>query len=244
MKKRVPIDDDRLPLDGLIIGISKEWLEFDQLEVECRILLNKILNRLDNLQVRLKLFSLPMLLDCPKNYYNIACAESSSCLARYNGMEWYFEEKRLGKLDNGCDFEDQVKKFRTNKFNKVVNERISRGHLLLTEKQDELNSSLRYREELKTSLDHLFRIEGFDFILGPTSSGCAPKIDEPVNNELADIFNIPANLVGLPSISLSLKQKDKKGFNIKEVIGTQLISQKYEDFFLLRSALELEKEEF
>ncbi len=61
-----------------------------------------------------------------------------------------------------------------------------------------------------------------DVIIGPTTPTCAFKIgqhhNDPIQNYLADVFTVVANLAGLPALSIPA------GFNEEHLpIGLQLL---------------------
>ena len=80
--------------------------------------------------------------------------------------------------------------------------------------------------------------EQVDFILGPVSPTAAPLIDDknmsPLQVYLADIYTIPANLAGLPGISIPTPQ------NGGLPIGIQLLGKHFAETDLLRVASALE----
>ena len=76
-------------------------------------------------------------------------------------------------------------------------------------------------------------LENYDLILTPTSPTLPPKIGEeltPLEYYLMDIFTIPANLVGLPAISVPFNN-----------IGIQFIGKRLKDEEMLAVADAFEK---
>ena len=75
-------------------------------------------------------------------------------------------------------------------------------------------------------------------ILGPVAPTPAPKLQAqdmtPLQVYLADIYTVPANLAGLPAISVPVPQASLP-------IGVQLLAPHYEEARMLRGAEVLEK---
>ncbi|MBV9905758.1 MAG: Asp-tRNA(Asn)/Glu-tRNA(Gln) amidotransferase GatCAB subunit A, partial [Alphaproteobacteria bacterium] len=79
-----------------------------------------------------------------------------------------------------------------------------------------------------------------DAIVSPTSPTTAKKLGEKLDDPLAmyldDVYTVPANLAGLPGISVPC------GFDSKRLpIGLQLIGKPFDEETLLRLAAQLEK---
>ena len=77
-----------------------------------------------------------------------------------------------------------------------------------------------------------------DFILGPVAPTAAPLLHDtnmsPLQVYLADIYTIPANLAGLPGISIPTPQEGALP------IGIQLLGKHFAEADLLRVASALE----
>lgn len=231
-----------LPLEGITIGVLKEWIE--ALRGVQGHPLSLILDTLENKSgARLKLVSVPELKgqECLERYYEIACMEASSTLARFTGN---FFERRYSDLSTGyvieLPFEERLRKYQEENFGAEVVRRIERGRNLLKDPAC-LGGTENYRMRLKKSFDKLFKEECCDVLIGPTAFSTAPKLFgdkllESVEKD-DDIFTVPANLAGVPAISLPLHGLSS---GTTGVIGTQLIAAHCDDRLLLRIARELE----
>lgn len=244
MKENELKANEALPLEGVTIGIIEEWL--DNLRGTQRHPLSSILDTLDNKSgARLKLVNVPELRgeECLGRYYEIACMEAASTLSRYTGN---FFERHNSDLSAGyvidLPYDERLRKYQEEMFGGEVFRRIERGRALLKDPEGKyLSRTEDYRKKLKTSFDKLFKEECCDVLIGPSAFSTAPnlfgnKLSETDEKE-DDLFTVPANLAGLPAISLPLHSISSGTLG---VIGTQLLAAHCDDRLLLRIARELE----
>src|SRR5699024_721982 len=129
-------------------------------------------------------------------YYAIAFSEASSSLARYDGVRYGH------RAENYEGVIDMFKRSRAEGFGDEVKRRLLIGTTLLS---GEFNQSLfRKAQKVRTLIkrDFAAAFEKFDLIIGPTTSTPAPKLGEEVSSKTSDILATPANLAGLPAISV------------------------------------------
>jgi aspartyl-tRNA(Asn)/glutamyl-tRNA(Gln) amidotransferase subunit A len=90
---------------------------------------------------------------------------------------------------------------------------------------------------VRQSFDEAF--DKFDVLITPTSPTVAFKLGEksgdPLGMKLADVCTIPANLAGIPAISLTCGYKD----NLP--IGLQIMGKPFDEETLLRVAYTFEQ---
>lgn len=161
-------------------------------------------------------------------YYVIACAEASSNLSRYDGIRFGHRSKSASTLI------ELITNSRSEGFGNEVKRRILTGtHVLSSGFFDAYYLHAQkvrrlIRDELITTLNSV------DVILGPTTPTTAfklgEKIDDPIQNYLADVFTVAANLAGLPAISIPT------GFENKLPIGLQLMGKHFSENRLLAIA--------
>lgn len=233
---------ESMPLEGVTIGILEEWLE--DLRGIKNHPLSKVLDTLENKSgARLKLVTVPELRgeECLERYYEIACMEASSTLARYTGN--FFEKQNFDSSSGfviDLPYEEKLKKYQEEMFGSEVFRRIERGRALLKDPQILLKTE-NYRNSLRKSFDKIFLEECCDVLIGPTAFSTAPKLfgEKLLESEEKedDLFTVPANLAGLPAISLPLHGISS---GTAGVIGTQLMADHCDDRLLLRIARELE----
>ncbi|MEK7567733.1 MAG: Asp-tRNA(Asn)/Glu-tRNA(Gln) amidotransferase subunit GatA [Patescibacteria group bacterium] len=188
-----------VPWHFLNEGIDKDVLENFKLS----------LKKLESLGYEVKEVELPMIKYSLPVYYIIMGAESSTNLSRYDGV-------RYGKRMEGNDLMEDYTNTRA-LFGDEVKRRILLGTYVLSAGYYDAyyEKAILVREEIKKDFAKVF--EEVDFIATPTAPTPAfkigEKINDPVTMYLADIFTTPANITGLPALSLPSgfsKVDDKK----------------------------------
>lgn len=148
-------------------------------------------------------------------YYIVMPAEASSNLARFDGIKY-------GLYKEGNDGIDDYFETRGQGFGKEVRRRIILGtYVLSSGHYDEYyGKALNLREIITNELRSTF--ENIDLILTPTTPTSAfklgEKLSDPLSMYLADIFTVPANISGIPAISLP------SGFDGNLPLGIQLMA--------------------
>ena len=176
---------------------------------------NESIKKLENLGFLVKEVELPMIKYSLPVYYVIMPAEASTNLARYDGV-------RYGKRESGKDLLEEYMNTRS-RFGTEVRRRILLGTYVLSAGYYDAyyERAISLQEEIKKDFARAF-VE-VDAIITPTSPTPAFKIGEkasdPLQMYLADVFTSPANLAGLPAISVP---SGKDGCNLP--IGFQLIA--------------------
>lgn len=161
-------------------------------------------------------------------YYLIACAEASSNLSRYDGIRFGYRSSK------GSTVRELILNTRAEGFGIEVKRRILTGTYALSSGyfDDYYLQALKIRRLIQKEL--LACLNQADLILGPTTPTCAfrlgEKINNPIQNYLADVFTVAANLAGLPALSIPA------GFSKGLPIGMQLISKHFNETSLLSSA--------
>ena len=168
-------------------------------------------------------------------YYIIAPSEASSNLARYDGAHYGYR---------AAVKEDIVRLFcrtRAEGFGAEVQRRILLGTYALSAGYYDAYylKAARVRRLIKQDFDAAF--EMVDVIMCPTSPTAAFRLGERTGNPLAmylaDVFTIPANLAGLPAISIPC------GFTSDGLpIGLQIIGKPFDEVGILRVAHRFERE--
>ncbi|SYZ73816.1 Glutamyl-tRNA(Gln) amidotransferase subunit A [Candidatus Zixiibacteriota bacterium] len=132
-------------------------------------------------------------------YYIIADAEASSNLARYDGV-------RYGLRETDEELIGMYRKTRSTGFGEEVKRRIMLGTYVLSSGYYDAyyHKAQQVRELLRLDFEKVF--ERVDLLITPTSPTGAFKLGERLHDPLAmylsDIFTAPANLAGIPAISI------------------------------------------
>ncbi|MBI4532648.1 MAG: Asp-tRNA(Asn)/Glu-tRNA(Gln) amidotransferase subunit GatA [Candidatus Melainabacteria bacterium] len=167
-------------------------------------------------------------------YYIIATAEASANLARYDGVKY-------GYRSVNC--EDVLSLYYTTRkegFGPEVKRRIMLGTYALSSGYYDAyyRKAQQVRRLVKEDFDRAF--QAFDVLICPTSPSVAfefgAKTAEPLQMYLSDIATVPANLAGIPGISIVC------GFDSCGLpIGLQLLAPALQDLLLLKAAYAFEQ---
>ena len=167
-------------------------------------------------------------------YYLIAPSEASSNLARYDGV-------RYGLRVQGHDSVEMMTKTRGEGFGPEVKRRIMLGTYALSAGYYEAyyGQAQKVRTLIIRDYEHAF--ERFDLLVSPTSPTTAFRLGErtedPLAMYLSDVFTIPANLAGVPAVSIPCGL-DRRGLPI----GLQLTAPVLQEARLLAAADAVEQE--
>ena len=169
-------------------------------------------------------------------YYLIAPSECSSNLARYDGVRYGI--RALG------DHEDSVAMMfatRGQGFGAEVKRRVMLGTYALSAGYHEAYYGQAQKVRTLIIRDYAAAFDRFDVLVSPTSPTTAfpigAKVDDPMAMYLNDIFTIPANLAGVPAISVPCGL-DAAGLPV----GLQLTAGVLGERVLLRAASAFEAE--
>ena len=170
-------------------------------------------------------------------YYILATAEASSNLARYDGA-------RYGRRAKGAkNLAEMYTKSRSEGFGEEVKRRIMLGTYALSAGYYDAyyRKGQQVRRLIREDFDKAFN--EVDCIIAPTSPTTAfkigEKVDDPLTMYLSDIYTVPANLAGIPGVSIPCGT-DKKGLPI----GLQLLGKPFDEETVLRAADFLEQDLF
>jgi aspartyl-tRNA(Asn)/glutamyl-tRNA(Gln) amidotransferase subunit A len=159
-------------------------------------------------------------------YYVLAPAEASSNLARYDGVRYGHRAKEYS------DLLDMYKKTRAQGFGAEVRRRILIGTYVLSHGYYDAYYIQAQRVRRLVARDFAEAFKRCDVIMGPTSPTTAfrlgEKVNDPVQMYLNDIYTIPANLAGLPGMSIPC------GFDEKGLpVGLQIIGNYFAEARML-----------
>ena len=224
-------------IKGLKIGIPKEY-RVDGMPNEIEELWNKGKKILKEEGAEIIDISLPHTEYALPTYYIVAPAEASSNLARYDGVKYGFRSSK------GSNLIEMYENTRSEGFGDEVKRRILIGTYVLSSGYYDAYyiKAQKVRQLIKNDFDNAFT--KVDAILTPSTPSSAFKVGEkkndPISMYLNDIFTVPANLAGIPAISVPVGH-DKNNLPL----GLQLIGKPLGEQTLLNLAFSMEsKSEF
>jgi aspartyl-tRNA(Asn)/glutamyl-tRNA(Gln) amidotransferase subunit A len=215
---------------GLKIGIPKEY-RVDGMAAEIESLWQSGIAWLRDAGAEPVEISLPTTKYALPAYYVIAPAEASSNLARYDGV-------RFGLRVDGDSLDDMYEKTRAAGFGAEVRRRVLIGTYVLSAGYYDAYYLKAQRVRMLIARDFAAAFERCDCILTPTAPSAAfaigEKADDPVAMYLNDVFTVPADLAGLPAISLPA------GLSDGLPLGLQIIGRAFDEATVLRVGQVLE----
>jgi aspartyl-tRNA(Asn)/glutamyl-tRNA(Gln) amidotransferase subunit A len=183
---------------GLRIGIPKEY-RIDGMPAEIEELWQHGVEWLRAGGAEPVEIGLPMTKYALPTYYIIAPAEASSNLARYDGV-------RFGLRVEGDTLEDLYELTRAAGFGAEVRRRVLIGTYVLSAGYYDAYYLKAQRVRTLIARDFVTAFERVDCILTPTAPSAAfaigEKTEDPIAMYLNDVFTVPANLAGVPAISI------------------------------------------
>eukprot|EP01130_Rhizamoeba_saxonica_P002078 TRINITY_DN11885_c0_g1_i1.p1 TRINITY_DN11885_c0_g1~~TRINITY_DN11885_c0_g1_i1.p1 ORF type:complete len:497 (+),score=101.62 TRINITY_DN11885_c0_g1_i1:19-1509(+) len=190
------IHDD---ISGTIIGIPKEF-NISELSKEQIQTWEKSIEVYKSAGAKIVEVSLPNTSNALAAYYILTTAEASSNLSRYDGM-------RYGHRVEGKSVADAYTNTRGDGFGAEVKRRILTGTYVLQQStyKDFYQQAMKIRRLIKNEYNQIFN-DGVDAILCPVS--CFQnalkdgEIVDPVGEYVTDCFTVPANLAGIPAVSV------------------------------------------
>jgi aspartyl-tRNA(Asn)/glutamyl-tRNA(Gln) amidotransferase subunit A len=235
--ERVPEDYTRLldrpipdapagkPLAGLRIGLPKQYFGAG-LGADVGEAVEAAIEELRKLGATTREIDLPSSDLAVPAYYVIAPAEASSNLSRFDGVRYGHRAEQYG------DLIDMYCRSRAEGFGAEVKRRILIGTYVLSHGYYDAYyvQAQKIRGLIAGDFARAFR--DVDVIAGPTSPSVAfplgAKTSDPVQMYLNDIYTIPANLAGLPGLSIP------SGFGERGLpVGLQLVGDYFSEAKML-----------
>lgn len=226
-------------IGGLRVGVPKEYFGFG-LSQEIKKTVEDALRLFEKLGAEMIDISLPHTEYAVAVYYIIATAEASSNLARYDGVRYGYRSSD-SELRTPNSLLNMYSHSRAEGFGSEVKRRIMLGTYALSSGYYDAYYMKASKVRTLIKNDFLSAFENVDCIICPTSPTPAFKIGEktkdPLEMYLSDIFTIPANLAGIPGISIPC------GFTGDNLpIGMQILGRHFDEARILNVAKAFEKE--
>ncbi len=216
---------------GLRIGVPREYRS-DGMPAEIDALWRQGLEWLRAEGAEIVDVSLPHTKYGLATYYIVAPAEASSNLARYDGV-------RFGARVDGKDLTDLYERTRAEGFGAEVKRRIMIGTYVLSSGYYDAYYLRAQKVRALILRDFTEAFTKVDALLTPTTPSAAfaqgEKMDDPVKMYLNDVFTVPANMAGVPGMSVPAGL-DGQGLPL----GLQVIARPFDEetMFAVGAALE------
>ena len=219
---------------GLKVGLIRECFEAKGLDPEVKQSVMTAASQLEALGAELVELSCPRFTDGIATYYVIAPSEASANLARYDGVKYGY------RAEDAESLAAMTARSRAEGFGAEVQRRILIGTYALS--AGYVDAYYKKAQQVRTLIRQEFdrAFEQVDLLLTPTAptTAFAPgeHSNDPLAMYLADLLTIPANLAGLPAISVPC------GFDGQGLpIGLQLMAPVLQEERLLQVAHQYEQ---
>lgn len=179
--------------------------------------------------------SLPLSSYFANTYYLISSCEASSNLSRYDGIRYGFSSRTA--LQSLIDLHSHT---RGEGFGSEVKRRILMGTFCLSEGYYEayFKKAQKVRRLIQEQFNQL--LQEVDILLAPVTPDIPPPLEDSsenlIKNYTSDMFTVPANLSGLPSLSVPV------GIFNGFPLGVQLIGRAFDEQTIFNTAYLLQKE--
>lgn len=217
---------------GMTMGLPTEFFG-DGVSADVKDAVLAAAKRYEKLGANIEEVKLPSLKHALSAYYVISSAEASSNLARFDGIRYGYRSENAETLD------DIYKNSRSEGFGPEVQRRIMLGTFALSSGYYDAyyKKALQVRTLVVRDYNKVF--EKCDFIISPVAPTTAyrlgEKTDNPLEMYMGDIYSVPINIAGVPSLSLPC---GKDGDNMP--IGMQLIGKPLGEATLYRAGYAFE----
>lgn len=223
---------DHLSLEGLRVGVPTAFFP-ESLNSDVAGVVRAGLKKLEEAGAELVEIELPESDYAIAAYYILVTAEASSNLARFDGARYGY------RSPDSPDLMSMYVNSRTEGFGAEVKRRIMLGTYVLS--AGYYDTYYKKAQQVRRVFQDRYReaLEKVDVIAGPTSPfppfGIGDKTDNPLEMYLADVFTVPASIVGMPAISVPV------GFDSLGLpVGIHLICNFFEEGRMLGIARNLQ----
>jgi len=228
--QRIQLSGDA-SLSGARVGVPREYFA-QGVEPGVRQAVEEAIAKLRELGATVDEVSLPHTEYALDAYYIVATAEASSNLARYDGV-------RYGLRAEADSLLEMYLRTRQQGFGLEVKRRIMLGTYALS--AGYYDAYYKKAQQVRTLVIRDFEaaFRRFDVLVAPTSPtvawGLGERVEDPLAMYMADILTLPANLAGLPAISIPC------GLSQGLPVGLQIIGRHFDEPTVLRVAYAYEK---
>lgn len=214
------------------LGVPKAFLEGEGIEKEVLANFRTSLDLFKNAGYEIVDVEFPLLPYSLPVYYILMPAEASTNLSRFDGIRFGFSKQKENLFGTYAASRGEG-------FGPEVRRRILLGTYVLSHGYYDAyyNKAVLVRKEIEKEFKTIF--ETVDAVITPTTPTSAftigEKAKDPVSMYLSDIFTVPANIAGIPAISIP------SGFDTKGLpLGVQLMGPEFRDDILFTIGKEFE----
>lgn len=226
----------RADLSGLRVGVINE-LAGDGFQAGVRARFDEAVALLTGAGADVVEVSIPSLEHALAAYYLVMPSEASSNLARFDAMRYGLRVSPDGVDDPSA--EQVMAATRDAGFGDEVKRRIILGTYALSSGYYDAYYGSAQKVRTLLARDFAAAFEGLDVLVSPTVPTTAyplgDKLDDPLSMYLGDIATLPANLVGIPGLSLPI------GLDDGLPVGLQFLAPAMADDRLYNAAAGLER---
>jgi aspartyl-tRNA(Asn)/glutamyl-tRNA(Gln) amidotransferase subunit A len=219
-------------IQGMKLGLPKEYFG-DGIHPAVREKIDHTVKGLNSAGAEIVEISLPHTEYAVATYYILATAEASSNLSRFDGIRYG------NRVENPDDVLDLYRRSRAQGFGPEVKRRIILGTYVLSSGYYDAYYNRAQKVRTLIRQDFLNAYEKVDAIISPVSPNAAPLLgadkDNPLQQYLADIYTISANIAGICGISVPCGAiTSETGSNLP--VGLQILGPSMGEQSLLRVA--------
>ncbi len=221
--------------EGFTLGVIDNTLDVEGFDPNVSAALHEVLKEYERMGARIKRLSLPMMDHGAAVYVMLVRAEAASNLARFDGIRYGLRSPDAQTLT------DVYTKTRNEGFGLEVKSRILIGNYVLSVGHaDAYYTSAKIVQGLMRQ-EFLNAFKEVDLLFAPVSAGPAFKFGAVAQNsiqmDLQDYFTAPANLAGIPALSVPC------GFTKEKLpIGFQLIGPDLSEADIYQAAYAYEQQ--
>ena len=221
---------------GMKLGLPKEYFG-EGIDPAVREKVDKAIAGLESAGAELVEISLPHTEYAVATYYIIAPAEASSNLSRFDGIRYG------NRVENPDGIIDLYRRSREQGFGPEVKRRIILGTYVLSSGYYDAYYNRAQKVRTLIRQDFIDAYQKVDLILSPVTPTAAPLLgadkDNPLQQYLADIYTISANLAGICGISVPCGTATSET-NTRLPVGLQILGPHMGEPSLLKAARAVE----
>ena len=198
---------------GLRLGVPQEYFGAGTesgMDAGVRAAVTAAIEQLAAMGAEIRPVSLPSVEYALACYYIIAPSECSANLARYDGVKYGYSHRGDG------DMWEAMERTRQHGFGAEVKRRIMLGAFALSAGYYDAyyRKAQQVRTLIRRDFERAFGLDGgasggddgVDALVAPVAPGVAfplgERVDDPLRMYLGDVYTLPANIAGLPALSV------------------------------------------